>query len=306
MSAAPTKPTPSPIPERPSRNEAKHEDVDSSTMDDLEKVEGELRKIQQDIIQLEIKSAELEQSRPRPRPTFPKPKLRLKVQDLGHHGTEVFFANINPTTVLSKAVETVLSLLYGSSRTNKHIPCTRSITLNLCSMDGVADTGGSELNDNDKTIRFSLNYIDNICKDPGAEIQGVLVHEVVHCWQWNGLDSAPGGLIEGIADFVRMKAGLSPGHWKKEAGEKWDAGYQTTGYFLEWIESKFGTGSVIKINQALQDEKYQEKSFWHGLFGADVTDLWERYSKSLEEEINKITNDLQGDYDRPTHLASYA
>lgn len=96
-------------------------------------------------------------------------------------------------------------------------------------MDGVAYTTGSDSGDDDKKIYFSIDYILDVSKrlsqpgQSGAEIHGVLVHEMVHCWQWNGLGTAPGGLIEGMADFVRLKAGLSPSHWKR-GGEKWDAG----------------------------------------------------------------------------------
>ncbi|CAI0445583.1 unnamed protein product [Linum tenue] len=30
---------------------------------------------------------------------------------------------------------------------------------------------------------------------------------MTHVWQWNGGGATPLGLIEGIADFIRMKAG---------------------------------------------------------------------------------------------------
>ena len=149
-------------------------------------------------------------------------------------------------------------------------------------MGGVAYTTGSDIDDDHKEIHFSLNYIKDIASErQQQEIQGVLVHEMVHCWQWNGLGTSPGGLIEGIADFVRLKAGLSPPHWKKEAGGEWDAGYQHTGYFLEWIEENFGEGSVRNINASLQKRKYVEEEFWHQLFQKNVAELWAEYSKTL-------------------------
>ena len=152
-------------------------------------------------------------------------------------------------------------------------------------MSGVAYTTGSDLDGDHKEIHFSLDYINGI---PSArqkdEIQGVLVHEMVHCWQWNAKGTAPVGLIEGIADFVRLKAGLSPPQWKKEGGGQWDAGYQHTGYFLEWIESTCGGGSVRKINHALKDTKYEEDVFWEQLFGKKVSLLWKEYEGSLDEE----------------------
>lgn len=109
---------------------------------------------------------------------------------------------------------------------------------------------------------------------------------MVHCWQWNGLGIAPGGLIEGIADYVRLRTGLSPAHWKKE-GKNWDAGYQVTAYFLEWVEDKMGKDSVKKINQALQAEKYEEHAFWGSLFGRKVGDMWNDYLRSIGKDAKE-------------------
>jgi len=110
------------------------------------------------------------------------------------------------------------------------------------------------------------------------------VSELVHCYQYNGEGHAPGGLIEGIADYVRLKAGFVPPHWKREAGKnvEWDVGYQTTGYFLDWVERNHGEGSVRRINEGLRRTKYEEVRFWKGLFGTTVQELWEGYSKEVE------------------------
>lgn len=245
-----------------------------------------IKKVRDDIAQLELESTALERLRPHPKPSLPTSKLRLKVQDLSHPGAKVFFANSNPTNALSKAIEAVLSTLYEPANLNRHIPPTRSVTLILRPMVGVAYTTSVDMDDDHKEIHFSLNYIHDVSKrlpqpgQSGAEIQGVILHEMVHCWQWNGLGTAPSGLIEGIADFVRLKAGLSPPQWRK-GGAKWDAGYQTTAYFLEWVEDEMGVDSVRKINQALETEKYDEQAFWRNLFGKDVEDLWNEYLRSI-------------------------
>lgn len=168
-------------------------------------------------------------------------------------------------------------------------------------MDGVAYTKGSDLDQDHKEIHFSLDYIKGISPARQRdEIQGVIVHEMVHCWQWNAVGTAPIGLIEGIADFVRLKAGLSPPHWKKEGGGQWDAGYQHTGYFLEWIERTFGEGSVKKINRALKDKEYEEGEFWEQLFGKAVGLLWKEYKVSLEKDpksAEKIEENVGGQRD---------
>ena len=244
----------------------------------------------EDVEESSDKSAQ-EASRPHPRPEFPSAKYRFECHDLTHAGSSVFFQNADPTSCLSKAVATVLSTLYQPTNSNSHIPPTRSITLVLRSMDGLADTGGLEIDNDHKQMNFSLDYIKSIDPSiPGRqalEIAGVILHEMVHAWQWDGKGTAPGGLTEGIADFVRLKAGLGPPHWTKKPGNKWDAGYQVTAYFLDWLETTQGEGSVRKINATLKDEEYDESSFWRRLFGSDVEDLWERYQTSLKESDDK-------------------
>ncbi|KAL8810097.1 MAG: hypothetical protein Q9200_002854 [Gallowayella weberi] len=225
--------------------------------------------------------------RPHPKPGYPTCKLRFECRDLIHDGANIFLSNSEIAHDLLTAVTTVLSTLYKPSQSNSHIPPTRSVTLILRAMEGVAVTIGSELDHDHKEIHFSLDYVAKIPSEPRIrrrhEIQGVLVHEMVHCWQWNGLGTAPGGLIEGMADFVRLRAGLSPPHWKKEKKEHWDGGYQHTGYFLDWIEKIYGEGSVRRINEALMNKRYDEETFWTGLFGKQVKELWDEYCKTFPE-----------------------
>ncbi|MCJ1482774.1 hypothetical protein MMC06_002940 [Schaereria dolodes] len=224
-------------------------------------------------------------TRPHPHFGFPTPKIRLKVNDLSHAGALIFFSSTNPVNVLSDSVIQVLQTLYVPEESDKRIPPTRSVTLILRKMPGVAYTTGTDLDNDHKEIHFSLDYIARIPSDPPMrrreEIAGVLVHEMVHCYQWNGLGTAPGGLIEGIADFVRLRVGLNPPHWKKESGGDWDAGYQHTGYFLDWLESRYGEGSVHKINEALKSKKYEEEEFWKGLFGTGIGELWKEYTAHI-------------------------
>src|SRR5205814_7754400 len=129
------------------------------------------------------------------------------------------------------------------------LPSTRSVTLILRSMPGVAYTTGIDLDDDHKEIHFSTDYIARVSKDrKEAEILGVLRHEMVHCFQYNGFGTAPGGLIEGIADWVRLKGDLIPPHWSESGEGRWNAGYQHTGYFLEYLERKYYHGIVRKLN----------------------------------------------------------
>lgn len=215
-----------------------------------------------------------------PTPTYPTPILRLKLHDLSSKGSTLFLTSIPLTSLLQDAVTSVLTNLYPTST---HWQPVRSITLILESFGGVAFTTGKRIDDDHKEIHFSTDYIEQVDGARVAhEITGVVVHEMVHCWQHNGKGTCPGGLIEGIADWVRLKAGYAPPHWTREAGGEWDAGYQTTGYFLEWLEREHGKEAVVKINESLRLEEYDEEVFWKRLFGKHVRGLWADYKKWLE------------------------
>ncbi|KAK0474558.1 hypothetical protein IW261DRAFT_1422849 [Armillaria novae-zelandiae] len=51
-------------------------------------------------------------------------------------------------------------------------------------------------------------------------------------------------------DFVRLYADLAPPHWSPHSvPDKWDAGYQHTACFLDWLETRYeeGTGWELKV-----------------------------------------------------------
>jgi hypothetical protein len=218
--------------------------------------------------------------------TFALPKLRLEVRDLSHPGSRSFLSSVVPTTAFEFAVRRSLDLLYISPKCpTTTIPGTRSITLILRSMTGVAYTTGTELDDDHKEIHFSVEYINGIAASRKAdEILGVLTHEVVHCYQYNARGTCPGGLIEGIADWVRLNSNLSPPHWKRETSGKWDAGYQHTGYFLDYLEKRYGDGTISRLNEKLRTDRYKEKPFWTELLGRPVEQLWSDYIEAVQAE----------------------
>ena len=231
--------------------------------------------------------------RPQPphKPNHPNPLLRLQINDLSSPGAQRFLNNIPAGSILQSAVTHVLSLLYPTS--TSWLP-TRSVTLILESLHGVAYTTGMSLDNDHKEIHLSTDYIASIAPERIAdEITGVVVHEMVHCWQHNGRGTCPGGLIEGIADWVRLRAEYAPPHWKQVAEGEWDQGYQVTGYFLQWLEEKRGKGSVSKINEALRETEYQEEDFWTDLFGKKVGALWEEYAEYLRKKESRGTEQEQ-------------
>lgn len=175
--------------------------------------------------------------------------------------------------------------------------------------DGVAHTMGSDIY---KEIHFSLEWIEHCSARARDEIRGVLTHEMVHCYQYDGNGICPTGFTEGVAgastslyepgegnaniiplisfmtfhrsDWVRLRSGLAPPHWREGRGDTWDVGYDSTAYFLDWIEKEYGRGIVQAFNLTLRDREYEV-----GLFkehtGRKITKLWDLYRSSLDSKV---------------------
>ncbi|KAK6916393.1 basic secretory protein [Dillenia turbinata] len=142
------------------------------------------------------------------------------------------------------------------------------VSLFIDPIDGVAYTSNNE-------IHVSANYVGNYSGDVKTEIVGVLYHEDTHVWQWNGNGQANGGLIEGIADFVRLRANYAPSHWVQPGeGDRWDQGYDVTARFLDYCTS-LKSGFVAELNAKMRDG-YSD-SFFVDLLGKTVDQLWNDY-----------------------------
>ncbi|KAG8364226.1 hypothetical protein BUALT_Bualt19G0106200 [Buddleja alternifolia] len=94
-------------------------------------------------------------------------------------------------------------------------------------------------------------YLQAYSGDVRREITGVIYHEMTQRWQWNGNGQTPGGLIEAIADFVRLNVGYAPSHWVSPGlGDRWDQGYDVTARFLEYCDG-LRSGFVAELNKKM-------------------------------------------------------
>ncbi|KAL7156877.1 hypothetical protein ABFS83_02G038900 [Erythranthe nasuta] len=143
------------------------------------------------------------------------------------------------------------------------------VNLFIDDMDGVAYAINDE-------IHVSARYIGGFSGDVKREITGVLYHEMTHIWQWNGSGQAPGGLIEGVADYVRLKAGYAPSHWVAPGqGDRWDQGYDVTARFLDYCDELSSGTFVAELNKKMRDG-YSD-GFFEDLLGKSVDTLWMDY-----------------------------
>ncbi|KAF0906544.1 hypothetical protein E2562_011524 [Oryza meyeriana var. granulata] len=144
-----------------------------------------------------------------------------------------------------------------------------AVTLTVEDIGGVAFTSGDG-------IHLSAQYVGGYSGDVRNEVTGVLYHEATHVWQWDGRGGANGGLIEGIADFVRLRAGYAPSHWVQPGqGDRWDQGYDVTARFLDYCDSSVVQGFVAQINAKMKDGYSDD--FFVQISGKTVDQLWQDY-----------------------------
>jgi hypothetical protein len=139
----------------------------------------------------------------------------------------------------------------------------------------------------DITVMISTDHMQNVHddgRDLEKEIKGILFHEMTHMYQHDDSD-ADGvdiGLIEGIADFVRILAGYTPEGAGPNPGGSWDDGYTTTAFFLIWVDEQY-PDSVYRINLTMDStdgQDWSEESF-RDITGKSVDELWDDYADSF-------------------------
>ncbi|XP_021816073.1 uncharacterized protein LOC110758506 [Prunus avium] len=146
----------------------------------------------------------------------------------------------------------------------------KNVSLFVDNIPGIAHVIGNE-------IHVGAKYIEGITGDIKTEFNGVLYHEMTHIWQNHGNHQAPNGLIEGIADFVRLKANYVPHNWAKPGeGLSWKQGSSVTARFLDYCNGLHQQqGFVAELNKKMRDG-YSD-NFFHELLGKTVDQLWTDY-----------------------------
>ncbi|GAA5841439.1 hypothetical protein JCM3766R1_004084 [Sporobolomyces carnicolor] len=242
------------------------------------------------------------------------PDFHLHALHLGGPGSQAFFDHAKPYAMLKESTERVVQSLYPKALKDAEPPSVRSVTLRLIEEDGVAFTRSSEIDKDHKEIMLSTLYLEKVFESSGRnaerlrrEIEGVLTHELVHVFQYDGRGTVPGGVVEGVADWVRNEHGLNPPHWSERmpaADQKWDTGYETTAFFLRWLSQRFrGSLLVPSLNLAMRRQTWDEgRHLGQLLEGHNVEDLWEEYKKSFihgQSPAPEISPPV------PTHLPGY-
>lgn len=77
-----------------------------------------------------------------------------------------------------------------------------------------------------------------------------------------------------------MREHLAPPHWSPIPGDdaKWDSGYERTAFFLNWLEDRYGDGTVQELNYWMDDRNGQwDEKLFKSVVGRKVEKLWIKY-----------------------------
>ena len=84
-----------------------------------------------------------------------------------------------------------------------------------------------------------------------------------------------GSIIEGVADFVRLKANYAKSDWAQPGGGKnWTDSYSVTARFLDYCDG-LRNGFVAELNKKMRTS--YSNNYFNELLGKSVNDLWSDY-----------------------------
>lgn len=223
--------------------------------------------------------------------SFKYPEINFVNEAQGTEGWDIYNRIVpNPEELINESILGVVKTLYWSPADS--IPGVTKINYSIEDREGISAKGGSVP---EISIFYSTRWVEQSAKNGGDEkvlyeTEGVLYHELVHGYQLEpqgvgsyGTNKIFFAFIEGMADAVRAHNGYFPDENRRPGGH-WLDGYQTTGFFLQWLTTK-DSDFLRKFNKsALEVVPW---SFDGGIKYAlgeenSIDDLWNDYQLFLE------------------------
>ncbi|MCG8581758.1 MAG: hypothetical protein MI866_17670 [Bacteroidales bacterium] len=220
---------------------------------------------------------------------FRYPQINFVNQTLGGNGDLYTELVPKPLDLINQVSLDVCRILY---RSVDEVDVLEVLDYSIEDIETISAKGGNAPHIN---IFFSSSYLKKkkgILSDEEliAEIVGVLYHELAHGYQYSPMGAggyATGtdyfGMIEGIADYVRLNAGYSSYEYRKPGGH-WNDGYKTTAFFIDWLHTK-DTDFAYKLNQSAKTiVPWSWDLACQNILSVPVQDLWNEYQAYLNNE----------------------
>lgn len=184
------------------------------------------------------------------------PSFTLDLQDDGPGG-DLFMEAVDndPEGFVQEIGRTVCRILY---RTPEEVRDANHITLHIEDYDGVAAKWGDV---GDIDVQISTQHLTNVsnqgsgAKGVADEVTGILLHEMTHMYQNDDKPEATSpylpNMYEGIADFVRARAGFMPnGRTPSKSGNWYDKTYSAQAFFWLYVDTAF-PGFIYELNATM-------------------------------------------------------
>lgn len=222
--------------------------------------------------------------------TFIYPQINFVNKAASTEGWNIYNRIVpDPEKLIKESIFGVVKTLYWSPTDS--IPGIKKINYTIEDVNGISAKSGGvpEIN-----IFYSTRWVEQSAKNGGDdkvlyETEGVLYHELVHGYQLEpqGIGSYSTNktffaFIEGMADAVRAHNGFFPAANRKPGGN-WMDGYQTTGFFLEWLTIK-DKDFLRKFNKsALEVIPWSFDGAIKHVLGTEysIEELWNEYQDFL-------------------------
>lgn len=218
---------------------------------------------------------------------FSYPKINFINKTLGGNGDLYTELVPNPKDLINTVCLEVCKILY---RSVDEIDVLNVLDYSIEDLETISAKGGNPPYIN---IFFSSLYLKNkkgemSDKELVDEIVGVLYHELTHGYQYSpkGAGAYSGGtdffgFLEGMADYVRLKAGYSSYKYRK-AGGHWNDGYKTTAFFIDWLHTK-DADFVYKMNQTANTIiPWSWDAATKNILAQSTQSLWDEYQAYLK------------------------
>lgn len=150
------------------------------------------------------------------------------------------------------------------------------------------DMGGTPASAAGPNVNLNARWMQSQIR---GEARGAVVHELVHVVQrYPGRrgrspdGTAPGWVVEGIADYVRwflyepQSRGAEITARNLDAA-RYDASYRVSANFLDWLVRTYDKQIVSKLNSAARAGRYDEELWkqWTGKTVQELGDEWKLY-----------------------------
>ena len=215
------------------------------------------------------------------------PTVTMQIEDTGATGQVFTNAVPDPEPFVQETGRTVCRILY---RNPEEVRDANHITL-IIRYD-TQYPGWKSGDVGDITVLISTYFLAQVQadgRDVATEVKGVLLHEMTHMYQNDDKASGEGSyanlgnVIEGIGDFVRIRAGYPPnGAMPSKTGQWDDQGYWKPAYFLLWIDDQNPEFLYhLNLSMLAGDGVAWSPDSIQTLTGKSVTTWWAEYKTAI-------------------------